>query len=149
MKYKELMKVAKKNDYNIEKGVMQTIITSPGMYGSINRIAISEINIESISINARLTYSGDFEMLTSALAYAETPIEERRPEKKYYLKHSFMCGFEKDTFLNVDDLNRAVYLGSNAQSSSIQTQFTQAEIEDIKEKYKTTLDDFEQIEVEE
>lgn len=60
-----------------------------------------------------------------------------------------MCGFEKDTFLNVDDLNRAVYLGNNAQSSSIQTQFTQEEIDEIKEKCHTDLKDFEIIEVEE
>lgn len=60
-----------------------------------------------------------------------------------------MCGFEKDTFLNVDDLNRAVYLGNNAQSSSIQTQFTQEEIDEIKEKCHTDLKDFEIIKVEE
>lgn len=145
MKYKELEKIAMKADYNI--------IDDPNRYCMKHRyrnncISVNKTLVKFIFINNEHCRPEDFEVIKAAMELAETPLEERHEEKKYYLKHSFMCGFEKDTFLNVDDLNRAVYLGSNAQSSSIQTQFTQAEIDEIKEKYKTTLDDFEQIEAE-
>lgn len=72
---------------------------------------------------------------------------ERENEKKYYLRHRFL---EVDFFnyLNRDYGFPELYLNSKAQIAGKQTQFTQEEIEDIKEKYKTTLDDFEQIEVE-
>lgn len=79
----------------------------------------------------------------------EFHIDEREPEKKYYLKHKFLSDYCGGSFLNqyleIDDW----ILDNKAHSSSCKTQFTQAEIDRIKENYNTTLDDFEQIEVEE
>lgn len=148
MTYKEIEKIAKKYGWTTTSAA--TLYRIEKEYGdTTNYIVIGKFNRNVIFLKNERCNPGDLIVIKAAFKLAETPIKEREEEKKYYLKHSFMCGFEKDTFLNVDDLNRAVYLGSNVQSSSIQTQFTQAEIEDIKEKYKTTLDDFEQIEVEE
>ena len=67
---------------------------------------------------------------------------------KYYLRHRFL---EVDFFnyLNRDWGFPELYLNSKSQVGGKQTQFTQAEIEEIKEKYETDLKDFEQIEVKE
>lgn len=148
MKYKELERVAIESCYSIKRIGINTIIEKK-RNGYISTIIIKENQKGKIIIDAEISYPHESEVVKAAVEYANTSLDERQEEKKYYLKHSFMCGFEKDTFLNVDDLNRAVYLGNNAQSSSIQTQFTQAEIEDIKEKCHTDLKDFEIIEVEE
>lgn len=73
---------------------------------------------------------------------------ERESEKKYYLRHRFL---ETDFFnyVNRDYGFPELYLNSKAQIAGKQTQFTQEEIDEMKAKYHTTLDDFEQIEVEE
>lgn len=78
---------------------------------------------------------------------AETPLEEREKEKKYYLKHRFLEN-GNCRYLNYDKEFQELYLNDRAQFGEIQTQFTQKEIDEIKERYDTTLDDFEQIEVE-
>lgn len=75
-------------------------------------------------------------------------IEEREKEKKYYLKHKFL-EYGNCKYLNYDKELQELYLNDRAQFGDIQTQFTQTEIDEIKERYDTTLDDFEQIEVEE
>lgn len=148
MKYKELERVAIESCYSIKRIGINTIIEKK-RNGYISTIIIKENQKGKIIIDAEISYPHESEVVKAAVEYANTPLDERQEEKKYYLRHKFMCGFEKDTFLNVDDLNRAVYLGNNAQSSSIQTQFTQEEIDEIKKKYNTDLKDFEIIEVEE
>lgn len=66
---------------------------------------------------------------------------------KYYLRHRFLeAGFFN--YLNRDYRFPELFLNSEAQIHK-QTQFTQKEINEIKEKYHTDLKDFEIIEVEE
>ena len=71
---------------------------------------------------------------------------ERENEKKYHLRHRFL---EVDFFnyLNRDYGFPELFLNSKSQIHK-QTQFTQKEIDEIKEKYNTDLKDFEIIEVE-
>ena len=72
---------------------------------------------------------------------------ERESEKKKYLRHRFL---EANLFnyLNLDYGFQELSLNSKSQIHR-QTQFTQKEIDEIKEKYDTDLKDFEIIEVEE
>lgn len=145
MKYNELQKIAEDNGYAIKNDIDYVILTK---YKE-NIIKIYNFKEDIMFSTIKVCFKNDFLMLQASWKYAETPLADRYGEKKYYLKHNFMCGFEKQTFLNVDNLNRALYLNDKVQSKSIQTQFTQKEIDEIKEEYDTTLDDFEQIEVEE
>lgn len=72
---------------------------------------------------------------------------KREEEKKYYLRHRFL----EAHFFNYLNLNygfQELFLSSKSQIGK-QTQFTQKEIDEIKEKYHTDLKDFEIIEVEE
>ncbi len=81
--------------------------------------------------------------------FASTPIEERQEEKKYYLTHRFLVEEGDCNYLNYHHSFEKLYLSGKSQTKTIQTQFTQTEIDEIKEKYHTDLKDFEIIEVKE
>lgn len=83
--------------------------------------------------------------------YARTPLDEREEEKKFYLKQNLKHKWlERDAFYYLNlNIDKNIYLiDSYASTDTFKTQFTQAEIEEIKEKFNTSLDDFEQIPVE-
>lgn len=82
--------------------------------------------------------------------YAETPLEDRVEEKKFYLKHRWIvqAGDYKTGFLNYDTNNDILFIYSEHHTHLIKTQFTLKEIEEIKEKFDTDLKDFELVEVE-
>ena len=85
------------------------------------------------------------DLIRAVLELAETPLEKREPEKKYYLKHKFL-GTPPEVYLNIYE---GEYLILNSiETKEAQTTFTLKEIEDIKNKYDVTLEDFEMIEVE-
>ena len=145
MKYKELEKIAMKADYNITDD--PTTFHMRNIHKN-NDISVSKHRINLIFINNEHCRSEDFEVIKAAMELAETPPDERQEEKKYYLKHMFLD--RKDSnYLNISTDVGILTLMSKTQKPGYITRFTQAEIEDIKEKYDTTLDDFEQIEVEE
>lgn len=81
---------------------------------------------------------------------AATALEDRGEEQKYYLEHKWL----DDNFYNVwNCLNLQVEtngysIGSPFNSEEFKTQFTQAEIDEIKEKLNTNLEDFEQVPIE-
>lgn len=85
--------------------------------------------------------------------YSSTPIKEREEEKKYYLKHKFLRNDHDKYYLNDNYLNNYTpknnwVLKNKATTDNYKTQFTKQEIEELKEKFNTSLDDFEIIEVE-
>lgn len=91
-----------------------------------------------------------FELLVE---YSSTPIEEREEKKKYYLKHKFLRNDHDKYYLNDNYLNNYTpknnwVLKNKATTDNYKTQFTKQEIEEIKQKFNTSLDDFEIIEVE-
>ena len=82
------------------------------------------------------------------MEYASTPVEERKEEKKYYLKHGWLRSRFEDKIVNQDGEDE-YFLSDESQTDGFKTQFTQKEIDEIKEKYNTDLSDFEEKEVEE
>lgn len=80
--------------------------------------------------------------------YAKTPIDERGEEKKYYLKHRWLRSRFEDKIVNQHGEDE-YFLSDESQTDGFKTQFTQKEIDEIKEKYNTDLSDFEEEEVEE
>lgn len=84
--------------------------------------------------------------------YAITPIKDREEEKKYYLRHMWIGNNrmflikpktenKSFTFQNFDNYFEML--------KSKRGLFTEREIEEIKEKFNTNLEDFELVEVEE
>lgn len=86
------------------------------------------------------------ELLEALYELSKTPIDEKQDIKKHYIV-SKLTPKKKFKYLckccgNIDELDFDV-------ESNIDSKFTQAEIDQIKEMYNTTLDDFEIIEIEE
>lgn len=84
MKYKELEKVAVRSFYTIRRiGVNTVIERENSLYERTDRIIIDETREDKITISMLASNPNDFEFLTSAIAYAETPLDVRQEEKIY------------------------------------------------------------------
>lgn len=82
--------------------------------------------------------------------YVKTPIEEREEEQKFYLqKIKDFYDDEESRYLNFDTVQNIYFISSKSQYDSFKTQFTQKEIDKIKEEQHTDLSEFKQIPVEE
>lgn len=80
--------------------------------------------------------------------YASTPINERKEPLKFYLKFKIESPNLRH-YLNYDDYYNSISLNTRNNLNGYQTQFTQKEIDKIKEKFGVTLSDFEQLPVDE
>lgn len=90
------------------------------------------------------------ELFDLCVEYAKTPIEAREEEKKYYLikkELKFYEGVYK--YLNLYIEKNTFTLLDESEIESYKTQFTQKEIDKIKEEQHTDLSEFKQIPVEE
>lgn len=84
MKYKELERNALRSLYTIRRIGANTVIERERiLYNRTDRIIIDETREDKITISMLASNPNDFEFLTSALAYAETPLDERQDEKRY------------------------------------------------------------------
>ena len=74
------------------------------------------------------------QLLDSLVMYAKTPVEERKEEKKYYLRQ---IGIENNhSFLNYDSSICEYSTYDKREFGTYQTQFTQSEIDELPECYK-------------
>ena len=92
-------------------------------------------------------YPYECEMLKKAIELAETPLNEREEEKKYYLKHKFINNYNSLEYINIQ-ITEEVVLNDRHEDQHYKTKFTKAEIEELKEKFDTDFNDFELIEAE-
>ena len=83
--------------------------------------------------------------------YASTPVDEREEEKKFLIQHKYLVSKNMFPVNIVWHRLKDVYrlINCKVDNHIYQAQFTRAEIEEIKEKYNTDLNDFEIVEVEE
>lgn len=93
------------------------------------------------------------ELLDLCVKYAKTPIDEREEEEKFYLQKmkSFYDYYldEDYAFLNLDINDNTFFLHDVEQGCDCKTQFTQKEIDKMKEEQHTDLSEFKQIPVKE
>lgn len=93
------------------------------------------------------------ELFDLCVEYAGTPIEEREEEEKFYLQkiESFYDeGYDEEyAYLNFNRIDNVFWLSDATYNSDDKTQFTQKEIDNIKEEQHTDLSEFKQIPVEE
>lgn len=118
-----------------------------GQAAYINKYRIFCVNTDydsfynlSEELQAKLYYLMD--------EYARTPLDEREKTVKFFLR------FKGDKLGINNYLNYSVTLDwlvirEKMDSENFKTQFTQKEIDEIREKFKVTLCDFEQIPVKE
>lgn len=92
------------------------------------------------------------ELFDLCVEYAKTPIEEREYVKKYhlYLKRTKPKFFDDvGSYLTFNTYTNTFSLDVGVETAHLTAQFTQKEIDEIKERFNTDLEEFEQIEVEE
>lgn len=149
MKINELKRIAEENDYKLTEDGIHYKLTHKYFDNNIT-IDNSCKNQLWISIPSRCN-ERDFEMIKAAVEFAETPLEDRVEEKKFYAKHKWLvqAGDYKMGFLNYDTNNDILFIYSEHHTHLVKTHFTLKEIEEIKEKFNTDLADFELVEVEE
>ena len=85
------------------------------------------------------------ELFNIAVEYAKTPIEEKKEEKKYYLRLPIFGYDDEQNYLNLERDTGKYLFGSKKNIDGYQTQFSQKEIDEMKKKYN--LDSFEVAEV--
>lgn len=144
MKTKEFIKRVKELGYNCFTNESY-IFVSKG-YPLIATIALHKMYCITL-------YTDDNKLGDLCVEYAKTPIEEREEEEKFYLQkmRSFYDAYcnEKYTFLKFKLDGNYFCLHNTDETYNFKAQFTQREIDEIKEKYHTDLSEFKQIPVEE
>lgn len=88
------------------------------------------------------------ELFDLIVEYSSTPIEDRKEEKKYKIKHKFLKNSNGKEAYCWKSLS-GNFIDSDRVSDIYTGAYTQKEIEEIKEKYNVSLDDFEFIEIKE
>lgn len=82
--------------------------------------------------------------------YVKTPLDERKEEKKFYLRHRWFNSKPiYKNYLNYWIGTNEYWLDYKNETAEVKTQFTEKEIENIKNYNNTDLKDFKKIEVKE
>ena len=93
------------------------------------------------------------ELFDLCVEYARTPIDKREDKERFYLQKIedfYDVNYDEEfAYLNFDVKENTFYLSNKSHSTELKTQFTQKEIDKIKEEQHTDLSEFEQIPVEE
>ena len=147
MTYQEFKKAVKDTgEYYVTEDEQSVFVTKNNF--SKWSIRISKMIEEFIEFAFDAYGSDDIDLIRAVLELAETPLEKREFEKKYYLRHKFLVSTLNVLGTYLIDRNNVYVLGLLDYYPDHQTQFTKKKIEDIKNKYGVTLEDFEMIEVE-
>lgn len=144
MKKKEFIKRVKELGFEIREETEILIICAKGL--SVGLVGLNDMYYMRVKTNVK-------ELFDICVEYARTPIEEREEEQKFYLQK--MKSFyearkdEESMFLTLVINYNFFLLSYMQQCQNYQTQFTQKEIDKIKEEQHTDLSEFKQMPVEE
>lgn len=143
MKTNEFIKKINELGYNVKETEHNMIVRKEFTHLAV----IDKENIYGF----KYFYHNDKDLFKLCVDYTSTPIEEREEEEKFYLKkirsfydRNYNEGFD---FLNFHKNGNCFCLHSFDETCKYKAQFTQREIDKIKEEYHTDLSEFEQIEV--
>lgn len=129
-------------------------------YGEIIISLASKICVR-INLNRQFdiyTYPDNFgnnahRLFVICMEYARMPVEAREEEEKFYLqkmKSFYDVDYDEElAYLNFNVESKAFWLSEKSHGTKLKTQFTQKEIDKIKEEKHTELSEFKQIPVEE
>ena len=130
MKTKEFIKRVENMGYKTVKMNSYIIVYDPDnmdeRVGAVNIYCERQLSI----------YDAIYDLTKLLIAYAETPLDEREDEKKYYVK----VFNQANGFLNMNVENNLFVLDESYQSKPFKTQFTRAEIEKLKRLNNIAID---------
>ena len=148
MKTKEFIEKVEKLGYNIE-------INWPTIYIKCDGCILARVDkarAYTIDTKAAFEVKNAEELFDLCVKYAKTPIEDREEKKKYYiyLKNKNREFYESIySYLTLRKQDNTFSLDVGVETAGLTAQFTQKEIDAIKEKYSTDLEEFKQIPIEE
>lgn len=149
MKFDELKRIAEENNYEFSKELDYFCFKKRN---HTNNIDISGDVENKIWISMGVICDDeDFNMIKASVKFAETPIDEREEEKKYYLRHRWIEADGLHWYLSRSEDGRSYEysLKDFKFEGNKDKEFTLSEIEEIKKQFNTDLSDFELVEVEE
>lgn len=146
MKTKEFIKKVEELGFNIEIGSHTVFIKCGGCILA----RIDKVRPYTINTKAAFEVKDADELYELCTEYARTPIEDRGEEKKYhlYLKRTKPKFFDNvGSYLTFNTYTNTFSIDVGVETAHLTAQFTQKEIDEIKEKFNTDLEEFKQIEV--
>ena len=148
MKINELKRIAEENEYELTKDDIHYKLTRQDFD---NNITINNLSKNRLCISIPFVCDKrDFNVIKAAVEFAETPLEDREEEKKFYMEHKyFKCINGDSRYFQIYEPNGNPWLNAMDSIMGYKKQFTLKEIEEIKERFNTDLADFELVEVEE
>ena len=149
MKTKEVIQELKKMGLQtkMQGNNLNVVDTEMWTVANINLKEKFRINTNFWAFKNELTEDEKEKIYFLLTKLAETDPEEREEKQKYLLKHKWfddsLCAY-----INYCIPNDSFNLNTKSNNEEFKTQFTQAEIDEIKERFNTNLEDFERILVE-
>ena len=147
MKTKEFIKRVNELGFKAHKTVTQIDIIANGF--TLARVYTNRMYVMNAFTFINIEWRNQDKLFDLIVEYVKTPIEDRKEEKKYYLRHMYFKNWNDRQYFTFDYIHKCAYVRSKLSTCKAMQQFTEKEIEEIKEKYNTDLKDFELVEVEE
>lgn len=148
MKTKELIERVKELGFEIIRAgshidIMFNDFIVAGVY-------TDQMHVMTFYSHEKLLLTNVDKLFNLLVEYAKTPINEREEEKKFYLRHRYFRFYNGSSkYLGMDLVKYELDLCSKITYRWVKNQFTEKEVDEIKEKFNTDLGDFKKIEVEE
>ena len=134
MKYSEFREYLKINEIHIQEDKERII--------AAHQFEISKAEEHSIIFLIDLVdFPCDFQLLKKVIELAETPLDEREEEKKYYLKYRFINKYSTEKYIDLS-ITGTVEIRDRCGNQIEQSIFTKAEFEELKEEFNTDFNDF-------
>lgn len=147
MKTKEFIKRVEELGFKVNRTVTQIDIIAYSF--TIARVYTNRMYAMNAFTFINIEWRNQDKLFDLIVEYAKTPIEDREEEKKFYSRHRyFRFDNGSSKYLGMDLLKYKPDLYSKITYRWVKNQFTEKEIDEIKEKFNTDLADFEMIEVE-
>lgn len=154
MKTKEFIKRVEELGYLVDEGHVDWQISRICKGQDLLVALVNKNNLSRISTDFGgwwdIPNEEKSKLLDIIVEFAKTSIEDRKEEKKYYLRHRWLTegGFYRFVKHHTKAYGKKYELASWTYGDTSDMQYTLKEIEEIKEKFDTDLNDFEIIEVE-
>lgn len=150
MKTKEFIKRIEQLGYLVNEGYADWQISRISKGQDLLVAIVNKNNLSRISTDFvgwwDISDEDKSKLLDIIVEYAKTPIEDRKKEKKYYLRHKWLRS-DDFNYLCFDNIFE-IYNLNPCGFKELKTEYTEKEIEEIKQKFDTDLVDFELVEVE-
>lgn len=136
---------------NVDDGIIKVVKDPfhPGVIAVISNGVekMMDVNLYSYERLDEDTKTKIFDLVTEL---ARTPIEDRKDEDKYFLRHKYLSkSTSEENYLNYYWRVDKCKLDNSLEINGAKTKFTLKEIQDMSVKLKSNLSDFEVIKVEE